>query len=266
MSLETSRVFVRKTGTGPKNLLLFHGFGQDHTALLPVAEAVGDVYTCYLFDLYYHGQSHWGQDDRPIEKQDWKLYLKGFLNEHQIDSFSVLGFSLGARLALASLEAFPERTEGLFLIAPDGLQESPWYTLATGSVLTRKVFHAAITRPGIFFGLADTFHRWGWVDARLHRIARYYMGNPQKREQVYHAWVAFRRLKSAPRYLAGLIRRHHIRVVIIVGTRDTLIPAARVAGLVGHLKADEYTLHVLEAAHHQLLGDELIEALRAERR
>jgi pimeloyl-ACP methyl ester carboxylesterase len=264
MSLETSRVFVRKTGTGSKNLLLFHGFGQDHTALLPVAEAVGDLYTCYLFDLYYHGQSHWAQDDKPIEKRDWKVYLDGFLNEHQIDTFSVLGFSLGARLALASLEAFPERTEALFLIAPDGLRASPWYTLATGSGLTRKVFHAAISRPGIFFRLADTLHRWGWVDARLHRIAGYYMGNPQKREQVYYAWVAFRRLKSKPRYLTGLLRKHQIRVVIIVGTRDTLIPPARVEGLVGCLKPEEYSLLVLQAEHHQLLGDELIEALRGE--
>jgi pimeloyl-ACP methyl ester carboxylesterase len=263
MSLETSRVFVRKKGAGPKTLLLFHGFGQDHTALLPVANAVTDRYTCYLFDLYHHGQSHWRPGDTPIEKTDWKLYLKGFLLEHQIDAFSVLGFSLGARLALASLEAFPERTEALFLIAPDGLRASPWYTLATGSHLTRKIFHAAITRPGIFFTLADTLHRWGWLDARLHRVAGHYMGSPQKREQVYHAWVGFRRLKSAPRRLAALIRQHSIRTVIIVGARDTFIPPARVQALVKYLRRAEYTLLLLPAAHHQLLGDELIGALHA---
>jgi pimeloyl-ACP methyl ester carboxylesterase len=262
MSLETSRVFVRKTGTGSKKLLLFHGFGQDHTALLPLAAAVGDIYTCYLFDLYFHGQSHWAPGDTPIKKEDWKHYLHGFLHEHQIDIFSVLGFSLGARLALASLEAFPARTETLFLIAPDGLRASPWYTLATGSLPARKIFHAAITQPGIFFKLANTLHRWGWLDPKLHRVAEYHMRHPQKREQVYYAWVVFRRLKYVPRQLVKLIRQHGIRVVMIAGTRDTLIPPARVQTLLKHLRPDEYTLHLLPAAHHQLLGQELISALR----
>jgi pimeloyl-ACP methyl ester carboxylesterase len=261
MSAETSRVFVKKVGSGPDTLLLFHGFGQDHSALLPVAEAVGDQYTCYLFDLYYHGQSHWGHDNTPIGKKDWTAYFNGFLKEHGISKFSVLGFSLGARLALACVEAFPDRTEALFLIAPDGLRASPWYTLATGTGVTRKLFRACITRPGIFFKLADTLRRWGLLDARLHRIAGYYMNNPEKREQVYHAWVAFRLLRAAPRHLAGLIRQHSIRAVIIVGQRDTLIPPARVQELVKHLKGSEYTLMVLPVAHHQLLGDALISTL-----
>jgi len=262
MSFETSRVFVRKTGTGPKTLLLFHGFGQDHTALLPVANAVADRYTCYLFDLYFHGQSYWAHADTPVEKKHWKAYLQGFLQEHQIDRFSVLGFSLGGRLALASLEAFPERTEAIYLIAPDGLRASPWYTLATGSWLSRKAFQAAMMRPGLFFKLADTGRNWGWLDAKLHRVADYYMRQPHKREQVYAAWVGFRRLKSAPRQVAGLIRQHGVRVVIIMGMRDVLIPAGRVQGLTKQLKPGEYTLHLLNAGHHQLLGNEIIAALR----
>jgi pimeloyl-ACP methyl ester carboxylesterase len=262
MGLEASRVFVRKMGVGPRSLLLFHGFGQDHRALVPVAEAVGDLYTCYLFDLYFHGQSYWGGGDRPIEQKDWKEYLQGFLHEHQIDRFSVLGFSLGARLALASLEAFPERMAAIYLVAPDGLRASPWYTLATGSLLTRKVFHMAVARPGIFFKLADIFYRWGWLDAKLHRVAEYHMRHPEKRERVYQAWVGFRRLKSAPRRVASLIRRHHIRVMILVGTGDTLIPPGRVHVLTKHLRPTEYTLHVLTAGHHQLLGDEIIGVLR----
>jgi predicted esterase len=55
-------------------------------------------------------------------------------------------------------------------------------------------------------------------------------------------------------------------VVIIVGTRDALIPPARVEGLTRQLSPQEYTLHLLQAGHHQLLGDELIQALRSEMR
>lgn len=262
MSIETSSLFVKKTGKGNKALLLFHGFGQDHTSLLTLAEALGDRYTCYLFDLYFHGQSRWPHGDRPLEKGEWQHYLKGFLQDHHIHTFSVLGFSLGARLALASLEAFPTRTQELFLVAPDGIPASPWYTLATGSLAGRRFFQAAMTRPALFYRLSSLVQRLGWLNPKLRQVAEYHMRHPQKREQIYYSWTAFRRLQFVPARLAKLIRHHRIRTVIVAGRHDTVVPPARMQGLLKQLKDTDCTFLLLDKSHHQLLGNELLDMMR----
>jgi len=65
---EGATLVYRKSGSAKKTLLLFHGFGQDHTAFDAI-DTLNELYTCYSFDLFFHGQSTWANDDNPISKK-----------------------------------------------------------------------------------------------------------------------------------------------------------------------------------------------------
>jgi len=246
-----SRLFYVREGQGPENLLLFHGFGQDHSVFLSLAKALSSRYTCYVFDLYFHGESVWQRNEQPLEKEDWKKIMALFLEENQLQKFSLAGFSLGSKLALATLEAFPERTTEIFLLAPDGIKTSFWYSLATYPHLFRKLFKSMILHPRRFFSLASTLQTAGLLDKGLLRFAGSQMNSEEKRKRVYLTWVAFRHLKFDLEKLASTINHHRISTTLVTGKFDKVIRSENMAGLIRHLQHHQST--VIDTGHNGLL-------------
>ena len=254
----SSSLFYNRKGHGKKILLLFHGFGQDHTAFHPLIESLMDDYVFYSFDLYFHGQSTWAKGDLPLEKQEWKNTIGSFLTDNAITEFSVLGFSLGAKFALATLEAFPEKTKAIFLVAPDGIQTSFWYTLATYPILFRKLFKSMILHPDRFFSVARMINAFGLLDKSVLRFAEHQMNTVEKRSRVYFSWVTFRHLSFEMKTIARLIEKFDISTTILVGRYDKVIPPEKMNRLLLYLK--HYKLEVAEAGHNQLLNNKMLES------
>lgn len=73
-----SELFYYKEGTGTKTILLFHGFGHDHRAFEPWSEILQKEYTAYSFDLFFHGNSKW-ENQQALKKDDWKKIMQLFL-------------------------------------------------------------------------------------------------------------------------------------------------------------------------------------------
>lgn len=263
-----SSLFYHKTGHGPKNLLLFHGFGQDHTVFLPLADALKDSHTLYIFDLYFHGDSKWNHgsypdNERPLEKNEWKEIMQHFLKEHDIQKFSVAGFSLGGKLALATLEAFPERISSIFLIAPDGIKTSFWYSLATYPFAFRKIFRSIIYKPKVFFSLANILRSTGLMDRGLLRFAESQMNTEEKRKKVYYSWVVLRHLEFDLRKIALVINEKKINTTLIAGRFDKVIRAENLSRLSKYI--DESKTVILESGHNHLVGHpDLVKVIKAE--
>lgn len=257
-----SSLFYHQAGHGRKHLLLFHGFGQDHTVFLPLADALKDEFTLYIFDLYFHGASQWNNNERPLEKQEWKEILNHFLEEHQIENFNVAGFSLGGKLALATVEAFPEKISSLVLIAPDGIKTSFWYSLATYPFAFRKIFRTIIYKPGIFLSLIRLLQATRMMDRGLLRFAESQMNTEEKRKKVYFSWVVLRRLEFDMQKIASTINVHQIKTILIGGRFDKVIRAENLSGLSKHLQEAETV--IVESGHNHLLqSPEVIRCFRS---
>jgi pimeloyl-ACP methyl ester carboxylesterase len=238
-------------GTGNKPLLLFHGFGQHNEVFQPLAQALYKTYTLFIFDLYFHGKSKWASDEIPLEKAEWKKIMNTFLLENKLENFSVGGFSLGGKFAMATTEAFPEKTQALFLIAPDGIKTSFWYSVATYPILFRKLFKSMITKPGRFNAIASAIQSVGLVDMGHMRFAEQQMNTQEKRNQVYYSWVVFRRLNFDLDKLAKLLNDHHIPVTMITGRYDKVILTKNMNAFVEKLKTVQ--VEVLESGHNGLV-------------
>jgi pimeloyl-ACP methyl ester carboxylesterase len=247
---EGSSLHYIVAGQGSMPLLLFHGFGQTHTAFESWKEPLGTGYRLFIFDLYFHGRSQW-PEDRTLEKSDWKAVLALFLDREKIDRFAVGGYSLGGKFALTALELFPEKISHALLIAPDGIKIRFSYTMATYPHLGRAFFKSMVLYPNRFYAVARLFRSLGFLSNRVIRFAGSQMDTAEKRKRVYCSWVCFRHLRIRVPFIASLINRFNVPLTIIVGKYDQVIPAKAVEPLLRRVRKKEFV--VLEAGHNDLI-------------
>jgi pimeloyl-ACP methyl ester carboxylesterase len=249
---EKSSLHFTTLGSGRHTLFMFHGFGQDNNIFYSLSNVLSEHYTIYVFDLYFHGKSIWGYDELPLEKEHWKQTIQEFLKEKNIEYFSVAGFSLGGKFALATVEALPEKTREIILLAPDGIKTSFWYSLATYPPLFRKIFKSMIYRPERFMSITETLHAWGLVDKGLLKFAGFQMNSEEKRKRVYYSWVVFRHLKFDLDKIASLINQYKIPVTVVVGQYDKVIKPKNMRRFLK--KLHNYRFETPEAGHTGLIG------------
>lgn len=247
-----NRLHYAKTGNGDKHMLIFHGFGQDISVFEYFTKSLAKHYTFYVFDLYFHGKSSWAHGEKTLTKNEWKETMLTFLRENLVDRFSVSGFSLGGKFVLATVESFPEKIENVFLIAPDGIKTSFWYSLATYPLFLRKFFKSMIFHPERFLAIAGFLQRNGLVDKGLIRFAEYQMNSEEKRHRVYYSWVVFRHLTFDLDKLASFINENGIQLTVIVGKFDKVIEPKNMKMFLN--KVEKKRFEVLESGHSGLIN------------
>ena len=251
LSLKNTTLYYLKSGSGPKPLLQFHGFGQDHRSFDDLSVALAGEYTLYSFDLFFHGESSWGNEEEPMEKKFWKELMVQFLTDNNINKFNVLGFSMGGKFALACVELFPDRIEEIFLLAPDGIKTNFWYSLATYPYVFRKLFKSMIGHHQRFTSIAKMALRLRLIDKGILRFVELQMNTEEKRKRVYYSWVVFRHLKFNLDEIANTLNAHHIPLTLVIGKYDKIITSKNMEPFVKKLHTVRF--EVIEAGHNDLI-------------
>lgn len=217
---------------------MFHGYGQNASVFKGVEG--------YSFDLFFHGDSVWDKGETPLEKSEWKELIDEFLKKENIQDFSVLGFSMGGKFALATLEAFPDRVKEIILLAPDGIKTSFWYSLATYPIAFRNFFKSMIANHKRFLRIASGAKKLGLIDKGVLRFVQTQMDSEEKRKRVYHSWVVFRHFSFDLDKINGLIKKNNIDVRVFVGKYDKIIKAK-------YMKRLTSRVEILDAGHNDLI-------------
>lgn len=240
-------------GSGPRVVLAFHGYGQSEGHWRSVAAVLGSTVTIHAFDLFYHGHSRLAKADAPLTKQRLGGLLAEFLTEKNIDTFSLLAFSMGAKFALTAVEQFPGRVQQVWLIAPDGLQRQFWYSLATYPPWMRGVLGRAVLRPQRLLRFIDALGQRRVVSPNLVRFAQWQLDSREKRLRVYRSWVGFRQLVFNLKDLARNLNEHAVPVTFFLGKYDRVIPHAGLQQFISSLRGAKTVL--LDAGHAGLIYD-----------
>jgi pimeloyl-ACP methyl ester carboxylesterase len=108
--------------SSPTHLIWAHGWGQDHSVFLPIANALNRGFNHTLVDLPGFGQSAkpastWGTAEYADAFADW---LSTLPRTRRI----WIGHSFGCRIGLQLAARHPNSIDGLFLIAAAGLPRS----------------------------------------------------------------------------------------------------------------------------------------------
>lgn len=247
---QNTQLAYRQLGTGSRVALAFHGFGQTGVVYVPLAAAVGDVYTIYAIDLFLHGGSKRDDTGYLLEKE-WCGCITAFLADQQIDRFSLIGYSLGGRFALTLAACMANRIDRLILMAPDGIRFSRWYGLATQSATGRAVFQYAMRHLPVLHRVGRGLVGLGLLRPSLLRFAEVSLATPDQRQLVYDAWTLFRQVKPDLKRIADELARYAVPVHLIVGIYDQIVPASYLFPLIRLL--DRYTLTQLPTGHNRLI-------------
>jgi pimeloyl-ACP methyl ester carboxylesterase len=246
-----SELFYYKDGAGSKAILLFHGFGQDHRVFESWNETLQKKYTVYAFDLFFHGSSKW-ENQQALAKRDWKKIMQLFFDQEKISQFEMAGFSIGAKFVLATFELFPERVQKIILLAPDGISDNFWYSLATGTSMMRSLFRSLILKPVLLQSLLKISKFFYLEDKNLLKFTEFQLSTEEKRYRVYKAWIYFRHFNFRKRDITLSLNSRNIPVVFILGRMDNVIPAEKIKRFAKTLKNHQFKL--VNSTHHDLIS------------
>ena len=243
-------------GNGSLNLLAFHGFGQSRKVFSSWSEKLKSKYKIYAFDIFYHGDSK--REKKPLSKKEWKEWLQGFLEKESIKSYGTFGYSLGGRFAIASTLAFPEKTEEINFIAPDGIFLTPWFKLATSPGL-RLIFKYLMMHPGRLEQLLNINEKSRIVNKYIADFARKEMGNPENRKRVYFSWNHFKPLGYSEKDLIKGFGKINVEKRIILGDKDHIITPKGMLPIIDKMRG--FKVQRIPLKHHQLIKPEVAELL-----
>jgi pimeloyl-ACP methyl ester carboxylesterase len=229
IAYRTSRIHYSCWGTGSNILIAFHGYGESAASFAFLDEALGRDFTIVAPDMPYHGKTEWREPELFFDPRE----LVALLTEISAGlpgrepGWSLMGYSMGGRVALQLLELQYARIERLVLLAPDGLFVNPWYRLATGTAAGNRFFRWTMDHPGWLFFLLRTGNRLGLVNPSLFKFAAHYIDDDPARRELYARWMVMRGFRPRLGRIAGFIRELQIPVLLLYGNYDRIILARR---------------------------------------
>lgn len=265
---KNSTIAYYRFGSGPKLAICFHGFGEDAVIFGFLGKHAGNQYTFIGIDLPFHGKTEW-KEDLFFSHKDLIQIVEEILNtknqqpETRNPKLSLIGFSLGGRIALSLYQAIPEKIEKIILLAPDGLKVNFWYWLATQTWVGNKFFAFTMKKPEWFFGFLILLNKLRLVNASIFKFVNYYIGDAEARQLLYTRWTSLRKLKPNLTRIKTLIRSTKTTVRLIYGKHDRIMHSSVGEKFKKGIE-EQCTLSVIHSGHqvlHEKHVEEILPAL-----
>jgi pimeloyl-ACP methyl ester carboxylesterase len=226
------RLHVRESG--PKDapaVLMLHGFGGSLHSWETWAQALSAHHRVIRFDLPGHGLSEPDPAGDYTDARSLQLTL-ALMDQLGVARASLVGHSIGGRIAWTFAARHPERTGRLVLVAPDGFA-SPGFEYGKATEvpavlgLMRHVLPKAVLRMNLAPAYADPAFLTDELTTRYHDL----MLAPGGRDAM------FKRLQQTvltdPRPLLATIAAP---TLLVWGEADAMIPVANAQDYLGAVK------------------------------
>jgi pimeloyl-ACP methyl ester carboxylesterase len=239
-------------GEGQKPILAFHGYGMTGKQFHVLEKSILQDYHIYGFDHFFHDESkidNW--TEQKIIAGMPKAMVRGYVEEwfklYGRQRFSVMGYSIGANLALILVEDYADLIDEIILMAPDGLSVYKGFHFLMHQPLGRLFFKRIAKSNWLATTMLNALKKVGFIDDSLYQIANNEMDTPKKRLDVYYTLNLIRLLKPDTEKLAALINQHKISCKLIFGQHDGLFP--KTAALPFIQKLNNAEVHELPLGH-----------------
>jgi pimeloyl-ACP methyl ester carboxylesterase len=220
MALGEGNLTWYRWGNGQKVIIALHGYGEKATSFYPWAASLSPDYSLYAPDLPHHGDSTW-PEAKEFTVQDLHQSFLTLLGKNA--SFILAGYSMGGRISLSYLQAYPDQVQHLVLIAPDGLKMNFWYWLATQTTWGNRLFGFTMTHPGWFLGIVGWLGEAKLVNTGVVKYVQRYLGEETNRLRLYKIWTCMHTFRPDLSLIRKLISRRGQRTDLIFGHYDKII-------------------------------------------
>lgn len=242
-------------GTGPKTMFCFHGYGMHGRQFKVLEETMGDQYTFYGFDLFFHKKTVLrDQSVAAVKKGISKVQLadlfKDFCKEAGVDRFSIIAYSMGSHYATSLVEEIPEHINELFIAAPSSLKPGKIITFLSGNRMGNKVLERMALSSNSMPRLLSLLKKTKIIDQKGYDILFKEVASPELRFSFYACASYMRFLTlNADKFIAKL-NQHQIKSVFIFGERDKNYPPAIGKDVI--LKIDQAKQLVINENHDMI--------------
>jgi len=260
-------VRLRLRDTGPRDapaVILLHGFGASLDTWEPWAQALSKRYRVVRFDLPGFGLTGSDPTGDYTDARSIQV-LNGLMDQLDIARASLIGNSLGGRIAWNFAALHPSRVTHLVLVSPDGFASPGFeYGKAPKTPLIMQALPYAAPRSMLKANLAAAYGRPESLSEPS--VTRYH---DLMRAPGVRGAILARMGQVILRDPAPTLARIHTPTLLLWGEKDGMIPISnaadylrdmpnatlvRLAGL-GHLPFEEDPVNSLPPVERFLAGD-----------
>jgi pimeloyl-ACP methyl ester carboxylesterase len=190
---------------------------------------MGDQYTFYGFDLFFHKETILRDQSvtavkKGISKSRLAALFKDFCEKTGVDRFSIIAYSMGSHYATSLVEEMPEQIEELFIAAPSSLKPGKIITFLSANRLGNKVFERMALSDRGMTGLLSVLKKIKIIDQKAYDILFREISTPDLRFSFYACTSYLRFLKLNAEKFIDKLNEHKIRSIFIFGERDRNYP------------------------------------------
>ena len=217
-------------GSGPRTMFCFHGYGMHGRQFKVLEETMGEQYTFFGFDLFFHKKTVLRDQSvaavkKGISKGQLAVFFKDFCKEAGVDRFSIIAYSMGSHYATSLIEEMPEYIDELFIAAPSSLKPGKIITFLSGNRVGNKVLERMALSNTSMPRLLSVLKRIKIIDQKGYDILFREVASPELRFSFFACASYMRFLILNTEKFITKLNQHQIRSVFIFGERDKNYPA-----------------------------------------
>lgn len=245
-------------------MLCFHGYGMHGKQFVSLEPALGEKYTFYGFDLFFHKQTrlkdqslHTIKHNRITKKQLAEL-VGEFCQYEGINRFSLLGYSMGTHYATVIAEELGNRVDEYIVAAPSSLNPGPLIRFFSKYKLGNKLLEKFALSEKALIRLLNLAKALRFIDETGRNILYKEIDTPELRFNFYACFTYLRLLETDERQLMKALTENNIRSIFIFGRKDIMYPPSIGKAFFTRFKQAEI---VILEADHEMIGQSFISAL-----
>ncbi|MFC5284597.1 alpha/beta fold hydrolase [Pedobacter alpinus] len=217
-------------GSGPEAMLCFHGYGMHGKQFRYLEATLGNQYTFYGFDLFFHKETKLINQTvetvkKGISKKELSQLFIDFCAHKSIQDFSVIAYSMGSFYACTLAEEIPERINEIILAAPSSLKPGRLVTFFSANKIGNKLLERLALSDNGMLGLLSLLKRIKVIDQKAYEILYREIATPELRFSFFACASYLRFLKLDVSKFIQQLNQHQIPSVFIFGKRDGSFPA-----------------------------------------
>lgn len=221
VQLKSGCFHLRYWPGGDRVLLVLHGFAQQGDVFAALVPYLRQQYTIYAPDLPFHGQTNWYAPAYNLG--DMVALSQAVLNHSQQSKLTLLGYSLGGRLALALAPALAGSLQKLVLLAPDGIGGAHPRFIEHFPAWLRQMLVDVVASWDRLPVWAERFHRHNWISTGAYRYLLRYWQHENQRLCLMRTWLSLALFPVSKPHLLPGTGPQPVPTAIVLGRRDKLM-------------------------------------------
>jgi len=250
-----STFYYTKAGLGKRWLICLHGYGENAETFSFLNSFLENEYTIVAIDAPFHGKTTWLQHNEAFTPAMLLAIIAEIVGSSS-EKISIIGYSMGGRMALKLLLTDPERIDKLVLVAPDGLKFNFWHWLGTQTFIGNKIFKYTMLKNPLLFKLVQYIGKIGLVNGGVVKFAEQYLQDVGARKMLYKRWITMRKFAPERNLLPIIVEKFGIDIRMLFGKNDQIIKAKNGVALANKLPKLVRVWQI--KAGHQLLKEKHI--------